>query len=96
MGIPVNRFLSTLPARGATWKTGQGWRAWTYFYPRSPRGERLFWNCGQKTQTIFLSTLPARGATLVAGADGDMLGISIHAPREGSDRAMYSSTLSRN
>ena len=56
-------FLSTLPARGATtgvllvgvWKT--------YFYPRSPRGERLFVKPSCICSSGFLSTLPARGAT---------------------------------
>ena len=35
----LEKFLSTLPARGATTRS---WRTFTpsYFYPRSPRGER--------------------------------------------------------
>ena len=33
-------FLSTLPARGATIRTASPFRWMTYFYPRSPRGER--------------------------------------------------------
>ena len=35
-------FLSTLPARGATPRPGRPARPAAYFYPRSPRGERLF------------------------------------------------------
>ena len=37
------------------------------------------------TQPPFLSTLPARGATTDAEAGVHLVGISIHAPREGSD-----------
>ena len=60
----TTKFLSTLPARGAT-----GWprvilTMVQHFYPRSPRGERR-----------------AAGADHIQGVD-----ISIHAPREGSDR----------
>ena len=36
---------------------------------------------------VFLSTLPARGATHVLVADTGRGGISIHAPREGSDKS---------
>ena len=59
------KFLSTLPARGATSSA-----PWTpcgprNFYPRSPRGER-----------------PGARPSIVRRC-----GISIHAPREGSDGA---------
>ena len=55
------------------------------FYPRSPRGERPFFWAMYLAGRRFLSTLPARGATRV-GDRGDLhFGISIHAPREGSD-----------
>ena len=37
----------------------------------------------------FQSTLPARGATVGAVILGDIVGISIHAPREGSDPVIY-------
>ena len=72
-----SRFLSTLPARGATL---------LHFYPRSPRGERLeALPVEIKQKFAFLSTLPARGATHdIAFVDGRSV-ISIHAPREGSD-----------
>ena len=58
------------------------------FYPRSPRGERRtaakksFW------YFAFLSTLPARGATDLGAVAGDVAAISIHAPREGSDKVI--------
>ena len=81
----LEKFLSTLPARGATTRS---WRTFTpsYFYPRSPRGERLADHVDDEDKGVtFLSTLPARGAT-VRRRDGGHLGpISIHAPREGSD-----------
>ena len=101
------RFLSTLPARGATTsaifdkrkerisihapregsdnadatKLGRG----LYFYPRSPRGERHRIKAVRDFGCVFLSTLPARGATQQLEASHWTGGISIHAPREGSD-----------
>ena len=58
-----------------------------HFYPRSPRGERLDAYDYLGDKDIFLSTLPARGATayLLLPCVSRTL-ISIHAPREGSDR----------
>ena len=78
-------FLSTLPARGATLAS-----RWTYaphknFYPRSPRGERLTTAKSKGVNALFLSTLPARGATPGRCNTHPTRGISIHAPREGSD-----------
>ena len=35
----------------------------SYFYPRSPRGERQSWTDACASFDLFLSTLPARGAT---------------------------------
>ena len=55
------------------------------FYPRSPRGERLYDYGNNTAQFLFLSTLPARGATYDLNEDDKRLEISIHAPREGSD-----------
>ena len=56
-----------------------------YFYPRSPRGERLHGLTLQQGAPLFLSTLPARGATSWAAVTVWAWAISIHAPREGSD-----------
>ena len=56
-----------------------------YFYPRSPRGERLVSNLKAAGRAEFLSTLPARGATKDAELYEYLGIISIHAPREGSD-----------
>ena len=59
------------------------------FNPRSPRGERPKTSDTTGIATIFQSTLPARGAT---GCPCPLLrssSISIHAPREGSDRIIF-------
>ena len=55
------------------------------FYPRSPRGERQGRFDFYHPMLAFLSTLPARGATAVRRDRAPVPGISIHAPREGSD-----------
>ena len=57
----------------------------TDFNPRSPHGERLppMQMCG--ISRIFQSTLPARGATSACRLPAPRCGISIHAPRTGSD-----------
>src|SRR5699024_3892282 len=59
-------FLSTLPARGATPTNGHDTGLIQNFYPRSPRGERLFRESLKVLHEVFLSTLPARGATFTA------------------------------
>ena len=57
-----------------------------HFNPRSPRGER-HWDAPSRRQNgLFQSTLPARGATRHVRHHGEAAEISIHAPREGSDR----------
>ena len=60
---PGKKFLSTLPARGATMIFFPLWISISYFYPRSPRGERRHGIVILPQCIIFLSTLPARGAT---------------------------------
>ena len=56
-----------------------------YFNPRSPHGERQhLWEVRNNLQE-FQSTLPAWGATGSAPRAGGHEGISIHAPRMGSD-----------
>ena len=57
----------------------------THFNPRSPRGERQSTQDGSISRSIFQSTLPARGATTQHWYNWQILPISIHAPREGSD-----------
>ena len=79
------RFQSTLPVWGATQVRGQRVRASGYFNPRSPCGERPLAAELLAKEGIFQSTLPVWGATVAPGAFSDTLGISIHAPRVGSD-----------
>ena len=56
-----------------------------YFNPRSPHGERPAVISCHKYKCTFQSTLPARGATFRDGSHLSAWGISIHAPRTGSD-----------
>ena len=67
----------------------------SHFYPRSPRGERRATSGRPATSRAFLSTLPARGATAHCRSYYQMLPISIHAPREGSDRSGRSGAARR-
>ena len=57
------------------------------FNPRSPHGERPCMTSLTILITSFQSTLPARGATRTRRRNGETRGISIHAPRTGSDGA---------
>ena len=57
-----------------------------HFNPRSPRGERPTVTPMAARSSRFQSTLPARGATEISDDPEGLSGISIHAPREGSDR----------
>ena len=79
------RFQSTLPARGATitfqlrrWNQG-------HFNPRSPHGERLK-NSGYMPCLIYFNPRSPHGERRARNAlDRLIHGISIHAPRTGSD-----------
>ena len=55
------------------------------FNPRSPDGERLASAAPNIASLIFQSTLPGWGATGRILGHGFPVGISIHAPRMGSD-----------
>ena len=79
-------FLSTLPARGATGRFA-GWLAspW-HFYPRSPRGERHGAPCCRVRPCNFYPRSPRGERPARHSAVVPTLWISIHAPREGSDR----------
>ena len=59
-----------------------------HFNPRSPWGERLQGFRQNKVIDEFQSTLPVGGATVFLSANAWSIGISIHAPRGGSDMAM--------
>ena len=66
------------------------------FNPRSPRGERLGWPRGQFCGFEFQSTLPAWGATQEAHGEPRAFGVSIHAPRVGSDHLQSPSLRQSN
>ena len=57
-------FLSTPPSRVATWGSTIHSISSRCFYPRHPRGWRLFLVCCQAKTIPFLSTPPSRVATL--------------------------------
>ena len=60
------------------------------FNPRSPHGERHVLRLDVlRLNGEFQSTLPARGATKLMGAPDDVVRISIHAPRTGSDMLAF-------
>ena len=69
--------------------TGLSLVGFSHFNPRSPRGERLAAIAVAQITTAFQSTLPARGATAGQQRRHPYRAISIHAPREGSDRDSY-------
>ena len=79
------RFQSTLPAWGATPGCFPVSSMYSYFNPRSPRGERPRPCLISSSGRIFQSTLPAWGATPLVGKYPTFSAISIHAPRVGSD-----------
>ena len=93
-GGPNHKFLSTLPARGATVHDAVLHRRPAEFLSTLPaRGATRSASKGS-TAASFLSTLPARGATKFCCENGLIKEISIHAPREGSD-AQRSGSQSR-
>ena len=57
-----------------------------YFNPRSPWGERRGTHLQPCRDGAFQSTLPVGGATIPRRGGGGKGGISIHAPRGGSDK----------
>ena len=78
-------FLSTLPARGATLARRISARGTCAFLSTLPARGATIWARASTWSVLFLSTLPARGATKAGEGDKGQNGISIHAPREGSD-----------
>ena len=89
MHFPRSRpktFQSTLPARGATMRSGCGKQDEFYFNPRSPRGERqALYRLLQIALCISIHA-PREGSDVISHAlSRPIRVISIHAPREGSD-----------
>ena len=62
------------------------------FNPRSPHGERPKHSLLITTLRQFQSTLPAWGATIGDSYVAKIVGISIHAPRMGSDANLFRAT----
>ena len=87
LSVPCLRrqFQSTLPARGATASCPSHPAPPAHFNPRSPHGERRGISYPSFYRKLFQSTLPARGATARRWTACGLYGISIHAPRTGSD-----------
>ena len=82
----AEKFLSTLPARGATVANLSEWWRGQHFYPRSPRGERPPAACPPRTPcSDFYPRSPRGERRSEAAGEIHQGGISIHAPREGSD-----------
>ena len=79
-------FLSTLPARGATVETEDDVGGDIFLSTLPARGATLSQKVLHLDLARFLSTLPARGATWRQYDELTETMISIHAPREGSDR----------
>ena len=88
-------FQSTLPGWGATQIHAVSFLFWAYFNPRSPDGERPGDGSPLPGRSIFQSTLPGWGATNQLLTNPSSQGISIHAPRMGSDRNMSRRPRSR-
>ena len=79
-------FQSTLPARGATSRSGRLRRWKRRFQSTLPARGATMTSPPPRRNAPFQSTLPARGATRVRDAPTRAVVISIHAPRTGSDR----------
>ena len=79
------RFQSTLPVGGATLPATGASGPFPYFNPRSPWGERPVLSSHVCPPLKFQSTLPVGGATQNEPQQCSGEGISIHAPRGGSD-----------
>ena len=77
------------PREGSDGRGDRGSVQRGYFNPRSPRGERPFRFHTAPKPHQFQSTLPARGATLLPCWPLRTAAISIHAPREGSDKHLH-------
>ena len=63
----IATFLSTLPARGATRRQGVRRRLGSYFYPRSPRGERLTEVCEHWVIEVISIHAPREGSDGMVG-----------------------------
>ena len=85
----TQKFLSTLPARGATYYRRLEWMHVLISIHAPREGSDMTSGKHGRSCIEFLSTLPARGATQPAAAGDLDRVISIHAPREGSDMTLF-------
>ena len=86
--LDVSFFISIhAPRTGSDPRPDSGRPCPPDFNPRSPYGERRLLTQILPIFLAFQSTLPVRGATCPVRHDGQRPGISIHAPRTGSDFA---------
>ena len=85
-GVTNIVFLSTPSARRATEHRHGGRRSVEHFYPRPPRGGRLFLFPFPASRRRFLSTPSARRATFTTAGISAASLISIHALREEGDQ----------
>ena len=81
-------FQSTLPARGAT-DEGKVIFNLMQFQSTLPARGATYKIVMFPIPIVFQSTLPARGATTCLGFQFEEGGISIHAPRKGSDNPLW-------
>ncbi len=89
-------FQSTLPARGATAGPHSTNKNAISFQSTLPaRGATAHSFFSSASRRLFQSTLPARGATLLHRSPSFLPGISIHAPRTGSDRLSFAEQQER-
>ena len=78
-------FLSTLSLRRATARASTGHNLRSFFYPRSPCGERPILDFFLQSHIIFLSTLSLRRATILRKVGPALIRFSIHALLAESD-----------
>ena len=86
------RFQSTLPVGGATQRQPDPADREKHFNPRSPWGERPYYDGVPVASSRFQSTLPVGGATGQSQPPEVVAEISIHAPRGGSDGTLSGET----
>ena len=82
------------PREGCDWRSQYLSHESVDFNPRTPRGVRHQPRLPVQFHSTFQSTHPARGATAVALIAAPTSSISIHAPREGCDLAVFSHKIS--
>ena len=94
-GPTAELFLSTLPARGATLHVRCRRCLCVDFYPRSPRGERPWQTWPACRKPNFYPRSPRGERHRLTICARLILVISIHAPREGSDRSRREEKMKR-